>query len=62
MIAKLNLPGTLVLCIVHVLQLLLYPQRTKYVEGYIVFGFPSVRPSVCACICMNVNILHQSFA
>ena len=43
--------------------------RSTYVEGYIVFGFPSIRSfihsSIClfirVCICTNVNILHQSF-
>ena len=49
---------------------LLYPRHTKYVEGYIVFFFQSVRPSVRdsvrltvrATVHTNVNILRQSFA
>ena len=41
---------------------LLYPQHTKYVEGYIVFVFPSVRPFFCDSVRPSVNILHQSFA
>ena len=38
---------------------LLYPRHTKYVEGYIVFVFPSVHPSVRS---SGVNIFSQSFA
>ena len=35
----------------------LYPWHMKYVEGYTVFVFTSVRPSVCP---SGVNILRQS--
>ena len=40
----------------------LYPRHTKYVEGCIVFVFPSIHPSVRLSVCRNVNILCQSFA
>ena len=41
----------------------LYPGQTKYVEGNIVFVFPSVRPPVRMCVRPSgLNILPQNFA
>ena len=36
---------------------LLYPQHTKFVEGYIVFVFPSVRPSFRASVHLSIQVL-----
>ena len=46
---------------VPLLQLIcLYPWHTKYVKGYIVFVFSSVRPSVRECMRLSgVNIVRQ---
>ena len=36
---------------------LLYPRRMKYVEGYIVFVFPSVRPSFRDSVRPSIQVL-----
>ena len=41
---------TILLILLKVSTALLYPRHTKFVEGYIVFVFPSIRPSVCASV------------
>ena len=47
------------------LYFFLYPRHTKYVMGYIVFVFPSVRPSFCPCIRLMltfyVKVLREVF-
>ena len=43
----------------------LYPRHTKYLEGYIVFVFPSIPPSFRPCVCLvltfYVKVLHEVF-
>ena len=45
----------------HKYELFIIPRHTKYVEGYIVFVFPSVRPSVRLVLTFYVKILREIF-